>query len=75
MHLKDLDPNPNAHLEWPMKRFCALGQGAVDFKGVIRSLKKHNYDGVLCVEVDYPLVCNYETAMFSRNYIRDVLGL
>ena len=75
VHLKDLDPNPNAHLEWPMKRFCALGQGSVDFKGVIRSLKKHNYDGVLCVEVDYPLVCNYETAMFSRNYIRDVLGL
>ena len=58
-----------------MKRFCALGQGSVDFKGVIRSLKKHGYDGTLCVEVDYPLVCNYETAQYSRNYIRDVLGM
>lgn len=75
VHLKDLDPNPNAHPEWPMKRFCALGQGSVDFKGVIRSLKKHGYDGTLCVEVDYPLVCNYETAQYSRNYIRDVLGM
>ena len=74
VHMKDLDPNPNAHLEWPMKRFCALGQGCVDFKGVIRSLEKHGYDGTLCVEVDYPLICNYETAQFSRNYLRDVLG-
>lgn len=75
VHMKDLDPDKNAHPEWPMKRFVALGQGFVDFKGVIRSLKKHNYDGILCVEVDYPLVCNYETAQFSRNYIKDVLGM
>ncbi len=75
VHLKDLDPNKDAHPDWPMKRFSALGQGAVDFKGVLRSLKKHNYDGVLCVEVDYQKVCNYETALVSRAYIRDVLDL
>lgn len=75
VHLKDLDPDGNAHPEWPMKRFCALGHGSVDFKGVLRSLRKHRYDGVLCVEVDYPQICNYETAMVSRSYIRDVLGL
>ena len=75
VHFKDLDPNPDAHPDWPMKRFCALGQGTIDYRGVMRSLKKHNYDGVICVEVDYPLICNYETAMVSRNYVRDVLGL
>lgn len=75
VHFKDIDPNPEAHLDWPMKRFCALGQGCVDFKGVLRSLKKHGFDGTICVEVDYPLVCNYETAQFSRNYMKDVLGL
>lgn len=75
VHFKDLDPNAEAHPDWPMHRFVALGQGSVDFKGVVRSLKKHNYDGVLCVEIDYPLVCNYETAQFSRNYLKDALGL
>lgn len=75
VHLKDLDPNPEAHPDWPMKRFCALGQGCVDFKGVLRSLRKHGYDGTLCVEVDYPLICNFETAQYSRTYIKDVLGM
>lgn len=75
MHLKDLDPNPEAHPEWPMRRFLPLGYGCVDFKGVVRSLKEEGYDGILCVELDYQPVCNYKSAMDSRNYLRNVLGL
>lgn len=75
VHLKDLDPNPLAHPEWPMRRFLPLGYGCVDFKGFVSALKGEGYDGILCVELDYQPVCNYKSAMDSRNYIRNVLCL
>ena len=73
VHLKDVDPTL-AKGENPMLAFGALGTGTVDFKGVVDVLKKHGYDGVLCVELDRPLVCNYKSALVSRRYIHDVLG-
>lgn len=75
VHLKDVDPDESIHPENPMKRFCALGTGTVDIKGVVKVLQKGGYDGVLCVELDNPKVCNYKSAMISRRYIHDVLGL
>lgn len=75
MHLKDVDPDPNAHPEWPMKRFRPLGYGCIDFKGVVDELKKEGYDGILCVELDYQPVCNYRSAQISREYLHNVLGM
>lgn len=75
MHLKDLDPDASAHPEWPMRRFLPLGYGCIDFKGVVQALREEGYDGILCVELDYQPVCNYKSAMDSRNYIRNVLKL
>lgn len=72
IHLKDLDPNfPKDN---PMRGFRALGEGTIDFKGVVNSLKSGGYNGVLTVECDYQRVCNYSTAMVSRDYIHRVLG-
>lgn len=73
VHLKDVNPDEHFDDEWPLHRLHALGQGTVDFQGVLFSLRKHGYDGVVCVEADYPLVCNFETAQYCRNYARDVL--
>lgn len=75
MHLKDVDPDVTITPERPMNRFRALGQGTVDFKGVYKKLKEIGYDGVLCVELDYPIICNFQSAQTSRRYIHDVLGL
>lgn len=75
MHLKDIDPDPSAHPEWPMRRFLPLGYGCVDFKGVVQALREEGYDGILCVEMDYQPVCNYKSAMDSRNYLRNVLKM
>ncbi len=75
VHFKDVDPDETVSPEWPMARFLPLGQGTVDFKGVTKVLKNHGYDGVLCVELDKPPICNYKAAMDSRNYIHNVLGL
>jgi inosose dehydratase len=75
MHLKDVDPDESVSPEWPMARFLPLGWGTVDFKGVVKELKNAGYDGVLCVELDKQPVCNYHSAMVSRAYLRDALGL
>lgn len=76
MHLKDVDPQ---HVPEPprgeMGAFRALGLGTVDFKGVVKSLKKHGFDGVLCVELDNPEICNFRSAQISRQYLKDVLKL
>lgn len=74
MHFKDVDPDAQAFAGRPMARFLPLGMGTVDFKGVTRELKKGGYDGVLCVELDNPPVCNYHAAMVSRQYLHNVLG-
>ena len=58
-----------------MSRFRPLGYGTIDFKGVYKVLKQGNYDGVICVELDNPPICNYKAAMDSRNYLRNVLKL
>lgn len=75
MHFKDVDPDVTITPERPMNRFRAVGQGTVDFKGVYKKLKEIGYDGTICVELDYPIICNYQSAQYSRTYIHDVLGL
>ena len=58
-----------------MGSFRALGHGTVNFPAVKAALEEEGFDGVLCVELDRPEVCNFHSAEVSRIYIRDVLGL
>lgn len=74
MHLKDVQPDPENLNPAPMSRFRALGLGSVDFVGVKDALVSGGYDGVLCVELDNPAICNYDSAMVSRDYIKRNLG-
>lgn len=73
VHLKDVGPAEDP--DNPMSRFLPLGMGTIDFKSVIGILQTHGYDGVLCVELDRQPVCNYHSAMVSRMYLHNVLGL
>ena len=77
MHLKDVDTHALKTAQGPAKMgtFRALGHGTVDFPGVKAALEEVGYDGVLCVELDRPEVCNFHSAEVSRIYLRDVLGL
>lgn len=77
MHLKDVDTYALKSAVGPAKMgtFRALGHGTVDFPAVKAALEEVGYDGVLCVELDRPEVCNFHSAEVSRIYIRDVLGL
>jgi inosose dehydratase len=77
MHLKDVDPVALAKANGPEKMgsFRALGLGTVNFKGVKEALEEQGYDGVLCVELDRPAICNYNSAEISRLYIKNALGL
>ncbi len=74
VHLKDVDPGL-AMSEHPMQSFCELGVGTIDFRGIYRVLREGGYDGVLCVELDSRPVCNYKSAMISRQYLHNALGL
>lgn len=76
VHLKDViaDWKP-PYIGGPATRKArALGEGVVDFPGIQQALLESGYDGVLCVEVDFPAICNYDTAQKSRRYIHSVLG-
>ena len=77
MHLKDVDTYALSKAEGraKMASFRALGHGTVNFPAVKAALEEKGYDGVLCVELDRPEVCNFHSAEVSRIYIRDVLGL
>lgn len=77
MHLKDVDTYALSKAEGSekMASFRALGHGTVDFPAIKAALEEVGYDGVLCVELDRPEVCNFHSAEVSRIYIRDVLGL
>ena len=77
MHLKDVDTFALSHAEGreKMASFRALGHGTVNFPAVKAALEEVGYDGVLCVELDRPEVCNFHSAEVSRIYLRDVLGL
>ena len=75
VHLKDIDPDESLYPEWPMKRFCAPGQGYLDFRNIIKTLENNGYDGVVCIENDYPTVCSYESAQSARNYMRAIVNM
>ncbi len=73
VHLKDLDPNYPK--DAPMNGFRALGEGTIDFRGIVNVLKNGGYEGYLTAECDYQRICNYATAMVCRDYIHRVLKL
>ena len=50
-----------------MGTFRALGHGTVDFPAVKAALEEVGYDGVLCVELDRPEVCNFHSAEVSAS--------
>ena len=77
MHLKDVDTYAlsKAQGREKMASFRALGHGTVDFPAVKAALTEVGFDGVLCVELDRPEVCNFHSAEVSRIYLRDVLGI
>jgi inosose dehydratase len=77
MHLKDVDTYALGKAEGreKMATFRALGLGTVNFPAVKATLEEIDFDGVLCVELDRPAICNYNSAEISRIYIRNALGL
>lgn len=77
VHLKDVDPayKDAADAREKMAFFHALGLGTVDFPGFVKTLREGGYDGVLCVELDRPEICNFHSAQVSRAYIRNALGM
>jgi inosose dehydratase len=59
--------------------FCELGEGAVDFQGIKQGLIDCGYDGWAIVEQDVdasqPGVQPFESAVRSRRYLRETIGV
>jgi inosose dehydratase len=91
VHLKDADAAQLQHVRssditmqdaWKRGIFCALGEGVVDFKGVVEALSASAFDGWMIVEQDVVPDDQgrlnpdpSESARKSRAYLREVLGL
>ena len=77
VHLKDVDTFAlrTAVGTEKMGTFRALGLGTINFPAIKATLEEIGYDGVMCVELDRPAICNYQSAEFSRKYIKLALGL
>jgi len=77
IHYKDVDTYALSKAEGveKMGTFRALGLGTVNFQAVTATLKEIGYDDVICVELDRPAICNYNSAEFSRKYLKLALGL
>ncbi|MBR2671038.1 MAG: TIM barrel protein [Oscillospiraceae bacterium] len=75
VHFKDLDPDENNWERRPVERFCAPGQGFIDFKNILKVLRKNGYDGVICIENDRPRICSYESAETAIRYAHSTLDL
>jgi inosose dehydratase len=91
VHLKDVDRAELDHVRksavtmeeaWKRGVFCPLGDGAVDFPGVVDALRGTGYSGWMIVEQDVVpdaqgrLVPEpAQSARRSRQYLRDTVGL
>jgi inosose dehydratase len=91
VHLKDVRADELARVRttdiamgeaWKRGVFCPLGEGVVDFPGVVESLRSQGYDGWLIVEQDVVpdehgrlLPEPFASARRSRAYLRDTVGL
>ena len=74
MHVKDIQAQRDAGQAW-YAGFRELGRGVVDFPGVKAVLETAGFDGYLCVELDKPRICGYKSALISRQYLREELGI
>jgi inosose dehydratase len=91
VHLKDVRADELAHVRssdvamgeaWKRGVFCPLGEGVVDFPGLVEALRSNGYEGWLIVEQD--VVPDergrldpepFASASRSRAYLRDKVGV
>jgi inosose dehydratase len=55
--------------------FYELGEADVDFRGVIDVMKSTGYEGFLTVELDHTRYTNKQSAVMSRNYLKEKIKL
>jgi len=71
-HLKDVKGQPD-RVNWGTVNIRELGQGSIDFTGIMRFLKQINYNGWLNVEQDRTALTPRESAAKSMDYLNKKL--
>lgn len=86
VHLKDANADADVvelrkmwrdkkNWEKGFKVFYELGEAGVDFQGVVNVLKKAGYEGYLTVELDHTRYTHKQSAVMSRNYLKEKIKL
>ena len=68
-------PEREGYTDKGKRIFLELGNGGVDFPGILAILKKNNWDGWLTVELDSTDTTPKESAAKSKKYLEEVLKL
>jgi inosose dehydratase len=55
--------------------FAELGEGQIDFRGIVEVLRRHDYAGPIIIELDRSTRTARESAVISKRYMTDVLGI
>ena len=72
---KGSTPEREGYTDKGKRIFLELGNGGVDFPGILAVLKKNNWDGWLTVELDSTDTTPKESAAKSKKYLEEVLHL
>ena len=66
MHMRDIDGR--------MRQFPLIGQGVMDFKGIVEALKAVNFDGYASIEQDKHPGDMKETCRHYLQMMREYIG-
>ena len=72
---KGATPQREGYADKGKRIFLELGNGGVDFPGILAILKKNNWDGWLTVELDSTDTTPKDSAAKSKKYLEEVLHL
>lgn len=77
IHFKDVKGSNLTQLKGRARydTFAELGEGIIDFPGIVKVLDSANYEGYIIVELDRTSRTARESAEISKRYLRDVLKL
>ena len=72
IHLKDIRPEMVGNRTRRGEKFCELGMGVLDLKGVLKALKDIDYDGWIMVERDNRVPDYAQSARNMRSLLRSM---
>lgn len=75
IYMKKTEKQENGDYKSIISYFLELGEGEVDFPAIVEIMKQANYKGWIMVELDSTTRTPKESALISKKYLEEKLGL